>query len=72
MRTAMLLYPGFTALDAIGPYEALQRLPGTELVFVGAEVGEVRTENGFLGLRVDATLADVPAPDGSSVMARLH
>ncbi|HMT26292.1 MAG TPA: DJ-1/PfpI family protein, partial [Microthrixaceae bacterium] len=60
---AVLLFPRLTALDAIGPYEALQRLPGTDLVFVGAEVGEVRTENGFLGLRVDATFDQVSAPD---------
>ncbi|MGN6721942.1 MAG: DJ-1/PfpI family protein, partial [Marmoricola sp.] len=26
-------------------------------------VGEVRTENGFLGLSIDATLEDVPQPD---------
>jgi putative intracellular protease/amidase len=58
-----LLFPQVTALDAIGPYEVLQRLPGAEVVFVGAERGEVRTDNGYLGLTVDATLDEVPAPE---------
>ena len=63
MQIAFLLFPQVTALDAIGPYEVLQRLPGAEVVFVGAERGEVRTDNGKLGLTVDATLEEVPAPD---------
>ena len=28
MEIAILLYDGFTALDAVGPYEVLSRLPG--------------------------------------------
>lgn len=41
MRTAMLLYPGFTALDAIGPYEAIGNLPGYEFVFAAEHAGPV-------------------------------
>lgn len=52
-----------TALDAIGPYEILQRLPDTTVVFVGAQRGQVRTENGFLGLTIDAAFGEVTAPD---------
>ncbi|MEM7151347.1 MAG: DJ-1/PfpI family protein [Myxococcota bacterium] len=63
MQIAVVLFPRVTALDAIGPYEVLQRLPGVEIVFVGEQAGEVRTENGFLGLTVDATFAEVPAPE---------
>jgi transcriptional regulator GlxA family with amidase domain len=63
MQIAIALFPRVTALDAIGPYEVLQRLPGAEVVFVGTEPGEVRTENGFLGLTVDATFDEVRAPD---------
>ena len=63
MQIAIPLFDRVTALDAVGPYEVLQRLPGATVVFVGAEVGRVRTENGFLGLEVDATFADVPSPD---------
>ncbi|HZG90901.1 MAG TPA: DJ-1/PfpI family protein [Pseudonocardia sp.] len=63
MQVAIPLFPRLTALDAIGPYEVLQRVPALEPVFVGARRGEVRTENGFLGLTVDATFDEVPAPD---------
>lgn len=63
MLIAIPIFPRLTALDAIGPYEVLQRLPGSELVFIGHEPGNVRTENGFLGLAVDAIFEDVPTPD---------
>ncbi len=63
MQIAIALFPRVTALDAIGPYEVLQRLPGATVTFVGDEVGTVRTENGFLGLTVDATYDDVTDPD---------
>ena len=60
---AIALFPRLTALDAIGPYEILQRLPDTDVLFVGHERGIVRTENGFLGLVVDATFEETPSPD---------
>ncbi len=63
MIIAVVLFPRLTALDAIGPYEMLQRLPDTTLTFVGHERGEIRTENGFLGLTVDQTFAEVTNPD---------
>ena len=63
MQIAILLFPRLTALDAIGPYELLQRLPDATVTFVGRERGAVRTENGFLGLQVDATLDEVTRPD---------
>ena len=63
MQIAIPLFPRLTALDAIGPYEVLQRLPGATVTFVGTQVGEVRTENGFLGLTVDALVGDLPRPD---------
>ena len=63
MRTAILLFDGVTALDAIGPYEVLRSVPGWEVRFVGKEAGEVRAESGSLGLTVDAALADESEPD---------
>jgi transcriptional regulator GlxA family with amidase domain len=63
VRIAIPLFPKFTALDAVGPYEVLQRIPTFDIVFVGHRLGEVRSENGMLGLAVDATFEDVPAPD---------
>jgi putative intracellular protease/amidase len=75
---AIPLFPKFTALDAIGPYEVLQRIPDIDIVFVGHKRGEVRSDNGFLGLVVDATFDDVVAPDivvvpgGVGTRALLH
>jgi transcriptional regulator GlxA family with amidase domain len=63
VQIAIPLFPRLTALDAIGPYEVLQRLPGATVTFVGTQVGEVRTENGFLGVTVDALVGDLPQPD---------
>ena len=51
----------------MGPYEVLQRIPSFEIVFVGHRRGEVRTENGMLGVTCDATFDEVVAPDVVSV-----
>jgi putative intracellular protease/amidase len=63
MLVAIPLFPRFTALDAVGPYEVLQRIPSFDVVFVGHHRGEVRTENGMLGVTCDATFDEVGAPD---------
>lgn len=42
MQIAVLLFDHVTALDAVGPYEVLGRLPGAEVVFTGERVGQVR------------------------------
>ncbi|MEG8279039.1 DJ-1/PfpI family protein [Streptomyces sp. AHA2] len=63
MQIAIALYEGFTALDAVGPYETLGRLPGAETVFVAEEAGPVRNDTGSLALVADRPLADVPSPD---------
>ena len=60
---AIPLFDAFTALDAIGPYEVLQRVPTFDVVFVGHATGEVRSDNGMLGITRDAEFEDVPAPD---------
>ncbi len=44
MKIAILLYDGFTALDAIGPYEILSRLPNARLSFVAEDKGAVTTD----------------------------
>ena len=62
---AIPLFPRFTALDGIGPYEVLQRIPGYDVTFVGHERGTVRSENGFLGIEVDATFDELPTPTSS-------
>jgi transcriptional regulator GlxA family with amidase domain len=63
LQVAIPIFPRFTALDAVGPYEVLQRIPTVDVVFVGHVRGEVRSENGLLGLTADAVFEEVPAPD---------
>lgn len=63
LRIAVLIFDELTALDAIGPYEVLSRLPESELRLVAAEPGTKRTDTGGLGLQADAALADLPDPD---------
>jgi putative intracellular protease/amidase len=63
MQIAIPIYERFTALDAIGPYEVLSRLPGATVTFVARRPGTIRTDNDMLGLQADAALADLPAPD---------
>ncbi|GLZ01126.1 DJ-1/PfpI family protein [Actinoplanes sp. NBRC 103695] len=63
MQIAIVLYPGFTSLDVIGPYEVLGRLPDTEVVFVAEHPGAVRNDLNSLSINVAATLDDVPSPD---------
>lgn len=60
---AIPLFQRYTALDAIGPYDVLQRVPSIDVVFVGHRRGEVRADNGMLGITVDASYDDVPDPD---------
>lgn len=59
MKIAILIYDGFTALDAIGPYEVLRSVPGWEVEFVGKTRGEVRTDSGAVGLCADRGMAEV-------------
>ena len=63
MQIAIPLYDRFTALDAVGPYEVLSRLPGARVTFVAAEPGPVRTETRMLTIVADAAYEDVPEPD---------
>ncbi|MEM9692007.1 MAG: DJ-1/PfpI family protein [Myxococcota bacterium] len=63
MNITIFVYDGFTALDAVGPYEVLSRLPGATTTFVAPKAGSVRTDNGILGLVADAALADVDSTD---------
>ncbi len=57
------LYPGLTALDAIGPYEMLRGLPGAVVHFVAQQQGLVTVDSGFLKLQADRSCADVTRAD---------
>jgi transcriptional regulator GlxA family with amidase domain len=60
---AIPLFERFTALDAVGPYEVLSRLPGSSVTFLAAEPGPKRTENGMLTLVADRSLEELPSPE---------
>jgi transcriptional regulator GlxA family with amidase domain len=63
MDVAIPIFDGITALDAIGPYEVLSRLPDTRVDFIAKEPGPKRTGNGMLTLIADRALSDVPHPE---------
>ncbi len=63
MDIAILIYDRFTALDAVGPYEVLSRLPDARVTFVAERPGPKRTDTGRVALTADASIADMPAPD---------
>jgi putative intracellular protease/amidase len=63
MNIAILLFDRLTALDAVGPYEVLSRLPGAKVTFVAEEAGPKRTDTGQLALTADASLAELAHPE---------
>jgi transcriptional regulator GlxA family with amidase domain len=63
VQIAIFAYDHMTALDAVGPYEILSRLPGAEPIVVGEQRGPVRCDTQSLALVADATLDDVTTPD---------
>jgi putative intracellular protease/amidase len=63
VEIAILLFDGITALDAVGPYEVLQRVPGSEIVWLAQEPGPVRTDRGQLSIVADAAYEEVPDPE---------
>lgn len=63
MRIAILIFDRLTALDAVGPYEVLSRLPGAEVTFVAPTAGPKRADTGRLALVADATIEELSDPD---------
>ncbi len=63
MEIAILLYDNFTALDCIGPYEVLSRIPQADVKFISADGGTVRSDTRALAIVTEQTLADVHSPD---------
>src|SRR5215471_6507187 len=63
MEIAILLFDRLTALDAVGPYEVLSRIPSATVKFVAKEPGPKRTDIGSLALVADYSLDQVPSPD---------
>jgi transcriptional regulator GlxA family with amidase domain len=62
VQIAILAYEHMTALDAVGPYEVVSRLPGAETIVVGQRRGPVRCDTRSLAFVADADLDEVTAP----------
>jgi putative intracellular protease/amidase len=63
MRIAITLFDRVTALDAVGPYEVLSRIPGARVDFVAADPGPKRTDTRMLALTADLAFEELPEPD---------
>ncbi|MBX7219032.1 MAG: DJ-1/PfpI family protein [Blastocatellia bacterium] len=74
----VFLYPGMTALDAIGPYEVLRGIPHASIRFVGLERGPVTVDSQVLRLHADFSIQEVTSadilviPGGSGTEELLH
>jgi transcriptional regulator GlxA family with amidase domain len=62
IEIAVLIYDGFTTLDAVGPMQVLSALPGARVKWVAAEPGPKRSDAG-VALVADHALDAVPRPD---------
>lgn len=63
MQLAIGLYDGFTALDAVGPYQVLTRVPDLEVVIVASQHGPVPDDLAMLSMEATATFGELPNPD---------
>ena len=63
MDIAIPIFDRITALDAVGPYEVLSRLPGARVRFIALTPGPYRTDNRQLTLMADEPLSAVPSPE---------
>jgi len=58
LRLSILLFDRFTALDVVGGYEVLARLPGVETDFVSTEPGIIAADTRRLGMVTYRKLAE--------------
>jgi transcriptional regulator GlxA family with amidase domain len=58
-----VLYPRFTALDFIGPYEVLSRLPGHRAIVIAGSSAPVPAERGPVAVAPEFSFDDAPALD---------
>jgi putative intracellular protease/amidase len=78
MDIVFLIFQRITALDAVGPYEVLSRIPDAGVRMVAPEPGVQRDESGALGLQADASIDEVEradvlvVPGGFGTRALMH
>jgi transcriptional regulator GlxA family with amidase domain len=62
MKIAILLFDSFTALDIVGPYEVLSKLPGAQIYLVGQEKRAYADKYG-LKILADHSLEEIADAD---------
>jgi len=62
MKIAYVLYPDFTALDLVGPYEIISRWPEADVHFLARTLEPVRCDEGLTVIPTD-TPDTLPDPD---------
>src|SRR5262245_15307817 len=62
MKVAYVLYPDFTALDLVGPYEVISRWPDVDVRFLATSAEPVRADCGLTVVPTD-TPQTLPDPD---------
>jgi transcriptional regulator GlxA family with amidase domain len=62
MRIAYVVYPDFTGLDLVGPYEIISRWPDADVHFVASSPEPVRADRGLTVIPTD-TPDSMPQPD---------
>ncbi|MDP9954427.1 putative intracellular protease/amidase [Epilithonimonas hungarica] len=63
MEIVIYIYNGLTALDAVGPYEVLSRLPDADVKFVAKEKGVIVTDTHFLKLVAEYDMTEIEKAD---------
>jgi len=64
MKTVgLVLYPKFTALDIVGPFQTLVDVPGLDVFFVAAEKGLVADHTGRLALNATHSFDEIESLD---------
>jgi len=72
MKIVIPLFENFTALDVIGPYEVLGKLPGARTVFAGAQRRVYRSDTPTLGITAEAAFDEIDAADVLLVGGTAH
>ena len=69
---ALVLYPGITALDIVGPFQTLVSVPGLDVFFVAEVAGDVTDETGRFTMKATKSFNEVAQPDVVVVPGGLH
>lgn len=62
MKTVIFLFDTITALDVVGPYEVLSKLPNSKVYFVGLEKKEYKDTHG-LAIHADYIIDEISEAD---------